>query len=90
MREHTQTGDFDLTHLTFFTKVQVWGRMVRASLQVPSISKAIQKIDVALSCLRKEREKAEKRERNDIYRKKEKGEEDKREEHSPLLDLCYH
>ena len=37
--------------LDFYTKVQVRRRMVRASLQVPSISKAIQKMMMsALPC----------------------------------------
>jgi len=37
--------------LDFYTKVQVWGSLVRASLQVPSISKAIQKNDDVSSTL---------------------------------------
>jgi len=55
--------------LDFYTKVQVWGRMVRGSLQVPSISKAIQKNDDVSSTL------LYKKENKESYKKRRKREE---------------
>jgi hypothetical protein len=64
--------------LDFYTKVQVWGRMVRASLQVPSVSKAIQKMMMSdLPCYIKRGKKGAKKEEKiyEIYMKKTKQEE---------------
>jgi hypothetical protein len=60
--------------LDLYIKVQVWGRMVRASLQVPSIPKVIQKNDDVSSTLlynKKRRKKGERGKTTYIYIKRE-------------------
>jgi hypothetical protein len=62
--EHARKRDPNMTHLTFTKKVQVWGRIVRVSPQVPDAKKTI-------IYERKKREKKKKRK----YDKKEEGKE---------------
>ena len=82
--------------LDFYTKVQVWGSLVRASLQVPSISKAIQKNDDVSSTLlyikKGEKRRAIKREKSGakkrgrerkIYIKKKEKKKREKEQASP-------
>ena len=81
-------GDPRHCTLDFYTKVQVWGRVVKISLQSSIHTKGHlgskeKNDDVSSTLLYKKRE-------NKKMNDKKREEEEREKEHSLLLDLCYH